>query len=200
MNFSGLKVYDYNTNFKLLSKFAETESSSSKKLFVFAGPNASGKSTLIAHLYRTKVLSDQYLNADVFAKTIFADIESDFEKNHKSMFYTIDKVENSLKNGGSFVYETVLSHVSKLELVKKAKSLGYTVCGIFVCPEIVEINIERLKNRVVQGGHDVPRDKLIARYYRSIENGKLLEKLCDEFYYFDNSLNRELFTENDLDK
>lgn len=83
--------------------------------------------------------------------------------------------------------ETVMSHESKLELIKKAKKLGYRVYLYFVTTVDPEINVERVKARVKKGGHNVAEEKINSRYYRSL--GYLYDAMiiCNRSYLFDNS-------------
>ena len=61
-------------------------------------------------------------------------------------------------------FETVFSHESKLDYMKKAKAAGYKIYLYFVATESPEINVMRVANRVRKGGHDVPEDKIRKRY------------------------------------
>ena len=95
--------------------------------------------------------------------------------------------EKLLGNCYKFTFETVMSHPSKLDFIKKAKSEGYKVYLYFVSLENPIINIQRVEARVLQGGHNVPTIKISDRYYRTM--GFLLEalKLVDRAFLFDNS-------------
>jgi predicted ABC-type ATPase len=95
--------------------------------------------------------------------------------------------ETLLKNGISFTFESVLSDARKLVLLEKAKSAGYRVYLYYVATENPEINIARVHNRVLNGGHDVPIDKIVARYERSIQLLPQTIKKTDRTYLFDNS-------------
>lgn len=86
-----------------------------------------------------------------------------------------------------FTIETVLSDKRKLDYIELAKSKGYRIYLYFVSTKDVEINIKRVAQRVAQGGHDVPIDKIKKRYIRSLENLFDTIKLCDRAYLFDNS-------------
>jgi predicted ABC-type ATPase len=83
---------------------------------------------------------------------------------------------------------------------REAKEKGYTVVSYFVCTKSPKINVERVTMRVEQGGHDVPKDKIISRYHRSVENGKELKALSDEFYAFDNSLDLNAKMQEELSR
>ncbi|WP_317195989.1 hypothetical protein [Litoribacter ruber] len=75
-----------------------------------------------------------------------------------------------LKERKKLSFETVFSHPGKVEIIKQAKEQGYKVYLYFVSTEDPTINVHRVKQvRVPQKGHDVPEDKIISRYYRSME-------------------------------
>lgn len=69
----------------------------------------------------------------------------------------------------TFSTETVMSDPSKIELIKEAKKKGFKVYLYYVTTDDVRINIERVKSRVLAGGHDVPTEKIIDRYQRSLD-------------------------------
>ncbi len=87
-----------------------------------------------------------------------------------------------------FSFETVFSHESKLAIMKQAIAEGYKVYLYFVCTESPEINKYRIKEvRVKHGGHNVPEDKITARYYRSLELMYEAAQIAYQAYFFDNS-------------
>jgi predicted ABC-type ATPase len=86
-----------------------------------------------------------------------------------------------------FSFETVFSHPSKLEIMKKAVDAGYKVYLYFVSTESADINKFRVAARKKKGGHDVPEDKIASRYLRSMD---LLHEACQlsyQVFFFDNS-------------
>lgn len=87
----------------------------------------------------------------------------------------------------TFSFETVMSHPSKVDILRNAHALGYRTYLYYVATETVTINISRVRNRVSMGGHDVPEDKIRERYKRSL---RLLPEAIQESsraYIFDNS-------------
>ncbi len=102
-----------------------------------------------------------------------------------------------------FSFETVFSHPSKLEIMQQAVAAGYKVYLYFVSTESPEINKFRVQARKAKKGHDVPADKIISRYYRSLD---LLYDACQKAYqvfFFDNSVegrNSVLFAHFKLQK
>jgi predicted ABC-type ATPase len=92
-----------------------------------------------------------------------------------------------LEEGQTFTFETVMSHDSKIEFMRKARERGYRVYLYFVATDDPLINIDRVNRRYEQNGHYVPPEKVIERYYKSIA---LLTRACEvahRAYLFDNS-------------
>jgi predicted ABC-type ATPase len=83
--------------------------------------------------------------------------------------------------------ETVLSTGKYRRLVTKAKERGFLVWLIYVVLDSPERNIERVKLRVLKGGHDVPDDKVRARYSRSLQQFPWFLDQADEAWIYDNS-------------
>jgi predicted ABC-type ATPase len=159
---------------------------------VFAGPNGSGKSTLTRRMMRDLNLGT-YINADDIASEAFEaarranlaakriDFEEPaFHEAAKRRLGCIDAFQD-------FAFETVFSHESKVELIRQAKKKGFKVVLYFVTTEKSLLNIERVKKRVREGGHDVPIEKIIARYRRSMANLTPASLEADEITLFDNS-------------
>lgn len=87
----------------------------------------------------------------------------------------------------SFSFETVMSSPDKVALLKQAQALGYRTYLYYIATEDPAINVARVKARVNLGGHDVPEEKIVSRYARSLD--LLLEavKHTNRAYLFDNS-------------
>lgn len=87
----------------------------------------------------------------------------------------------------TFTFETVMSSADKVVLLKKAQSLGFRTYLYYVSTEDPQINIARVANRVRLGGHDVPTDKIISRYHKSLDLLFDAIKYSNRAYIFDNS-------------
>jgi predicted ABC-type ATPase len=103
--------------------------------------------------------------------------------------FLADYIREQLLNSAcdKFSFETVMSHPSKLEFIKLARSQGYRIYLYFVSLEDPQMNVERVEARVRQGGHDVPKDKIISRYERTMNYLLDAIRLVDRAYLFDNS-------------
>lgn len=83
--------------------------------------------------------------------------------------------------------ETVFSHPSKLDFLSRAVELGYRIYLYFVATDSCELNVARVEQRVAAGGHDVPREKIIARYSRCLDNFYESLRFAYRAYFWDNS-------------
>jgi predicted ABC-type ATPase len=92
-----------------------------------------------------------------------------------------------LQSNHSFTFETVMSSPDKVAFLQKAQQCGFRTYLYFVATEDPQINISRVHNRVSKGGHSVPIDKIVSRYYRSLELLLDAVRYSDRAYIFDNS-------------
>ncbi len=93
----------------------------------------------------------------------------------------------ALSERRSFSFETVMSHPSKIEDMKAAKAAGYHFTFIGVALQDPELNVRRVALRVSQGGHAVPKDRILARYARTLALMPEAIALADRTLVFDNS-------------
>jgi len=104
-----------------------------------------------------------------------------------------------LSNKKKLTFETVMSHESKVDILKLSKDLEYKNYLYYISTDDVDLNISRVKERVKEGGHDVPLDKITSRYYNSL---KLLHKAIKytyRTYIFDNSSDKAVLILDILD-
>lgn len=160
-----------------------------KPLFIMvAGPNGSGKSTLISKLLDSGFELGTYLCPDIFVKKIVSVRGmSDLDKYRQAQDMTDQQRKSHLGQKKPHTIETVFSHPSKLDYISEAKKAGFDVDLHFIGLAEPLLNVERVCIRVAQGGHDVPRDKIIARYKRSIAQLPAAIRLADYVRVYDNS-------------
>lgn len=103
--------------------------------------------------------------------------------------------EKLLETKQSFCYETVLSHPSKINLMKIAARQGYKTYLYFIFTDTWRLNIERVKQRVKLGGHDVDDKKIEQRYFRSLKLFKPIALLSNDAFLIDNSKDFQLLAE-----
>jgi predicted ABC-type ATPase len=87
----------------------------------------------------------------------------------------------------SFSFETVMSHINKVNFLDEAQQAGFRTYLYYVATEDADINVERVQIRVASGGHSVPEDKIRSRYKRSLALLFKAVEYSNRAYIFDNS-------------
>jgi len=136
-----------------------------KTLYIISGANGSGKTTFAKSFSAINEL--YFINADEIAKELDSNNITKFKIKAGKIFFSEFKRRLSLNN--SFVIETTLSGKYLISYINKAKDLDYKVVLIYLFLEHPNSNISRVKNRVLNGGHHIPTDDIVRRYYRSKE-------------------------------
>lgn len=155
-----------------------------KQLWVLAGGNGAGKSTF----YKSSLLSKrgvQFINADMIAKTISPENpeQVSYEASH-----LVERLRDEILHKGiSFCFETVFSHESKIDFVAKAKAMGYFVVLVYIHLATLDLNEARVNQRISEGGHRVPPEKIRSRLPRTMKHVAVVLPLVDEARLLDNS-------------
>jgi predicted ABC-type ATPase len=148
-------------------------------IVALAGPNGAGKTTFYhAHLQAAGL---RFVNADNLAREL--------NLGAYEAANVADAVRRELmKQRESFVFETVFSDPTgdKLAFLREAVEAGYTVVLCFIGLSGPDISEQRVAMRVTQGGHDVPTEKLVARFARTMANLKAAIRNVPAVWIFDN--------------
>lgn len=168
-----------------------------KKLTIFAGVNGAGKSTLYkatSFMIDNKIGLINETVLEFFGERINTDEIVEKIGSWKSSIDQIQAAriavkmrESFFEKGVSFNQETTLTGNTILKTISEAKEKGYKVILNYVGVDSPEIAKERVKNRVLNGGHDIPEKVIEKRYYESIENLKKIIKLVDIGRIYDNT-------------
>ncbi|MBR3618581.1 MAG: zeta toxin family protein [Bacteroidaceae bacterium] len=161
-------------------------------LCVVAGPNGSGKTTTTVQLLNDEWAADSlYINPDNIAQEEFGDWNSS-EAVLKAAERATQMRYECLEQRRDFVFETVFSAVEKLDFLRKAKEAGFFIRLFYVCTSDPAINVARITQRYLNGGHEVPISKVISRYYKSLINVEEAISFVDRAYIYDNSIDNQL--------
>jgi len=156
------------------------------QIYIIAGPNGSGKTTSAKTLLPELLDCYEYVNADSVAAAL-----SPFNPDNVAMQagrLMLGRLENLAKINKSFSFETTLASRTFIPFLTKCISNGYKVNILFLWLKYPVIAIDRVKSRVAQGGHDIPQDVIIRRYYRSINNFlTAYSEIAHNWYLYDNS-------------
>lgn len=164
------------------------------RLRLVAGPNGAGKTTFTEQLLKHQVNLGVYINPDNIAKTLSGEPEW---RAKAAQQLAIRQREQLLSEGQSMTYESVMSHPSHLDFLKRAKQAGYRTYLYFIGLDSPRMSEDRVKEREKNGGHGVPQHLIAPRYHRVMN--QLFEAclLVNRAYLFDNSYNYSLVAEID---
>jgi predicted ABC-type ATPase len=158
-------------------------------LWVIAGPNGSGKSTF----YNRTDIEDWggsvwIINPDLLTQQI---VEREGYDLATANGMALDRImvwlDASIDAYQTIGVETVLSSPKYRSLVERAKNRGFRVRMIYVVLGSAELQLERIRIRVSEGGHYVPPDKVISRRHRSFEQLAWFSHEVERGYIYDNS-------------
>ena len=154
-------------------------------LYIIAGPNGAGKTTASYTLLPEMLNCINFVNADEIARGLspFSPDTVDVQA-ARIMLARIDEL---LAQKADFAIETTLATRSYVGLVKRAQLAGYKVHLLFFCLESAEQAIQRVAQRVKEGGHNVPADVIRRRFELGISNlVNLFIPVCDSVLVFNN--------------
>jgi len=151
--------------------------------WLIVGINGAGKTTFYEQFLREK-LAAEFVNADAIARERWGDQAADHVYDAAEL---AEKRRRALMEvHRSFVAESVFSHPAKLDLVRDLRAAGYRVHLIYVHVPL-PLARRRVTTRLALGGHDVPAEKIRARYPRLIANLLAAIPLVERAYLYDNS-------------
>lgn len=139
-----------------------------KHLYIISGPNGAGKTTASYKILPRILQCKEFVNADEIARGLSPfNPEAVAIEAGRLMLKRIDEL---LLRNESFSIETTLSTRSYFRLVEKAHAQGYDVTLLYFWLKSPQQAIERVAERVAKGGHDIPRDIVIRRYWEGLDN------------------------------
>ncbi len=156
-----------------------------KRIVIIAGPNGAGKTTFAREFLPTDADCPNFVNADLIAAGLspFAPDLVAF----KAGRLMLETIADYAKRGENFSFETTLSGLTYAQMIPTWQAEGFMVTLIFLSLPNVEMALERVASRVIQGGHNVPEDVIRRRFEHGIKNFERYKVLVDSWQLYDNS-------------
>jgi len=155
-------------------------------LYIVAGPNGSGKTTFAREFLPDYARCKEFINADLIAGGL-----SPFSPEAAAMRagrLFLEQIRLLASRRSDFGFETTLSGVTYVSMLRKLKAQGYRVHLFFLWIPTVEMALARIADRVRRGGHDIPETVVRRRFHKSIQKLLTLYRpLLDLWMLFDNS-------------
>ena len=163
---------------------------SSPQVVIIAGPNGAGKSTLAPFLLRDSLDLQDYVNADPIALGLsgFNPASVAFKAGRVMM----NRLHDLAGHRKSFAFETTLATRSYAVWIAELRRKSYNFQLIFLWLRSPQLAVQRVHERVLSGGHDVPESVVIRRYARGLKNFReIYQPLADVWSIYDNSYSAE---------
>ena len=158
-----------------------------KNLYIIAGPNGAGKTTasytILPEIFHCK----EFVNADEIARGLspFNEEAAAFQAGR----IMLNRINELLETGESFAFETTLASKTFVGFIERAKEKGYKTTLLFLALDNSEMAIDRVKTRVQEGGHHIPKNVIIRRFENGLKNlFNLYQNVVDEWMLVDNSV------------
>lgn len=159
-------------------------------LFIIAGCNGAGKTTSSFTVFPELLKVKEFVNADEIARGL-----SPFQPESVSMEagrIMIRRLDELINAGRDFAFETTLSTRSFVSLCNEARQKSYNIYLVFLWLNEPELAIQRVAQRVSEGGHNIPEETIVRRYSAGLKNFiNLYKDLVDGWFVMDNSMNLE---------
>jgi predicted ABC-type ATPase len=158
-------------------------------LYIISGCNGAGKTTASYTVLPDMLNCKEFINADEIAKGL-----SPFQPDKVAIEagrIMLNRIKDLINHQIDFAFETTLATKTYTQFIREAQKKGYFVTLLYFWLNSPELAIERVKSRVIAGGHDIPIDTIRRRYNSGIDNlSKLYIPICDYWMIIDNSLSQ----------
>lgn len=155
-------------------------------MYIISGCNGAGKTTASYTLLPGLLNLHTFVNADEIADELSPQ-EPEKEQIRASRLM-LERVEQLIVLGEDFAVETTLATRSLAGIIVRAQELGYKVGLYYFWIKSPELAVRRVAIRVASGGHGIPHDTIIRRYWQGMNNlREIYMPLCDSWVLIDNS-------------
>jgi predicted ABC-type ATPase len=159
-------------------------------LFVLAGVNGAGKSSIGGHLLEQRGLT--WFNPDTFARELVA--ASGCDQTTASIHAwneSLRRLDEAVAAGHSYAFETTLGGrtvAGRIAAATRTHDVVMWFCGL-ASPDL---HVARVRARVAAGGHDIPEARIRERYPQALQNLIALMPDLAQLQVYDNRANVEM--------
>ena len=154
---------------------------------LIAGPHGAGKSTLYQFLVGPRYPEFPFINPQAYAAVELKHIHDPARRVRAARAWVDQETQTYFRRGESFVTETAFSHPSRVALIAQARTLGFDVVLYAVGLDEPRQLLQRVSQRVREGGHPVPSHKVLERYVRCMDNFRQAVFFADLAFLIDAS-------------
>ena len=169
-------------------------------LYIIAGCNGAGKTTASFTVLPEMLECKEFINADEIARGL-SPLNPDKAAIEAGRIM-LSKIDRLISRQNDFAFETTLATKNYVNTIKRSQIAGYQTTLVFFYLDSYNLAIERVKTRVIEGGHNIPEPVIKRRYFSGLKNlFDLYIPNCDYWMIFDNSRpHSELIAEGYTDK
>jgi predicted ABC-type ATPase len=157
-----------------------------KDVVILGGPNGAGKTTAAQVLLPQELDIREFVNADEIARGL-----SPFNATGAALAagrLMLERMRILVRDGRSFAFETTCSGRTYVRLVRRCRTEGWRVTLLYLWLPSPQTALDRVARRVREGGHDIPADVVVRRYWAGLANMRhLYLPLADVAAIYDNS-------------
>jgi len=166
----------------------------SKQVHIIAGPNGSGKTTFAIDFLPKVASCRNFINADLIARGLSPlDVDAVAVKAGRLF---LERIEMQISRGTDFAFETTLSGLSYLRLIRRMRDEAYRINLYFLWLPTHRLSLKRIAERVRRGGHNIPTEVVIRRFRKGLINlFKHYMAISDYCAIFDNTTRPKLVYE-----
>jgi predicted ABC-type ATPase len=137
-------------------------------LYIIAGPNGVGKTTFADRYLPDEAKQLEFVNADLIARGL-----SPYDPDSVALEagrIALKRIRELIAGKVSFTWETTMSGKTAAGWLREARASGFLLKAYFLWVRNPETTIRRIRQRVVEGGHNIPEEVSRRRFFKTIQN------------------------------